>query len=72
MVTLNTVLLAVPVTITGHKTITLCSVYLPPRSHFNFNTKGLQDAIYQLPFILTGYSNGHLTLSEKEERKCFI
>ena len=46
------------VKVTAHKTITLCSVYLPPRNHFNFNPKDLQDLIEQLPspFILMGIS----------------
>ena len=39
IVTLNTNLQAVAVKVTAHKTITLCSVYLPPRNHFNFNPK---------------------------------
>ena len=54
IVTLNTNLQAVVVKVTAHKTITLCSVYLPPRNHFNFNPKDLQDAIDQLPspFVL--------------------
>ena len=36
-----------------YKTITLCSLYLPPRNHFNFN--------HQLssPFILMRNFNGH-------------
>ena len=42
------------VKVTAHKSITLCSVYLPPRNHFNFNSKDLQNVIDQLPspFIL--------------------
>ena len=57
IVTLNTNLQA-------HKTITLCSVYLPPRNHFNFNPKDLQNVIDQLPSlcILMGDFNGHHTL----------
>ena len=52
------------VEVTAHKTITLCSVYLPPRNHFNFNPKDLQNVIDQLPshFILMGDFNGHHTL----------
>ena len=59
IVTLNTNL-----QVTAHKTITLCSVYLPPRNHFNFNPKDLQSVIDQLPspFILMGDFNGHHTL----------
>ena len=37
IVQLNTNLQAVAVKVTAHKTITLCSVYLPPRNHFQFN-----------------------------------
>ena len=64
IVTLNTHLQAVAVKVTAHKTITLCSVYLPPRNHFNFNPKDLQNVIDQLPspFILMGDFNGHHTL----------
>ena len=52
------------VKVTAHKIITLCSVYLPPRNHFHFNPKDLQDVIDQLPspFILMGDFNGHYTL----------
>ena len=52
------------VKVTAHKTITLCSVYLHPRNHFNFNPKDLQNVIDQLPspFILMGDFNGHHTL----------
>ena len=37
IVTFNANLQAVDVKVTAHKTITLCSVYLPFRNHFNFN-----------------------------------
>ena len=52
------------VKVTAHKTITLCSVYLPPCDHFNFIPKDLHDVIDQLPspFILIGDFNGHHTL----------
>ena len=64
IITLNTNLQAVAVKVTAHKTITLCSVYLPPHNHFHFNPKDLQDVIDQLPspFILMGDFNGHHTL----------
>ena len=64
IITLNTNLQAVAVKVTAHKTIILCSVYLHPRNHFNFNPKYLQDVIDQLPspIILMGYFNGHHTL----------
>ena len=59
IVTLNTTLQAVAVNVTAHKTITICSVYLPPRNHFNFNPKDLQNAI---SFYFVGDFNGHHTL----------
>ena len=64
IVTLNTNLQSVAVKVTAQKTITLCSVHLPPRNNFNFNPKDLQDLIDQLPspFILMGDFNGHHTL----------
>ena len=64
IIKLNTNLQAVAVKVTAHKTITLCSVYLPPRNYFNFNPKDLQNVIDQLPspFILMGDFNGHHTL----------
>ena len=64
IVKLNINLQAVAVKVTDHKTITLCSVYLPSRNHFKFNPKDLQDVIDQLPspFILMGDFNGHHTL----------
>ena len=69
IVTLSTNLQAVAVKVTAHKTITLCSVYLPPRNHFKFNPKDLQSVIDQLPspFILMGDFNGHHTLSGCED-----
>ena len=51
IITLNTNLQAVAV-----KTIILCSVYLHPRNHFNFNPKYLQDVIDQLS--ISYYSDG--------------
>ena len=51
IVTLNTNLQVVAVKVTAHKTITLFSVYLPPRNNFNFKPKYLQDVIDQLPFL---------------------
>ena len=64
IVRLNTSLQAVAVKVTTHKTITLCSVYLPTRNHLNFNPKDLQDVIDQLPspFILMGDFNGNHNL----------
>ena len=57
------------VKVIAHKTISLCSVYLPPHNHFNFNLKDLQDVIDQLPspFILMGDFNGHHTLWRCED-----
>ena len=46
------------VKVTAHKTITLCSVYLPHRNHFNFNPKDQLPS----PCVLMGDFNGHHTL----------
>ena len=62
IVTLNTNLQAVAVKVTAHKTITLYSVYLRPRNHFNFNPKD-----FPSPFIVMGDFNGQLTLWDCEE-----
>jgi len=63
-ITLNTNLQAVAVRLTAHKTLTLCSIYLPPRNNFNFNPRDLQNLIDQLPipFVLMGDFNGHHTM----------
>ena len=65
IVTLNTNLQAVDVKVTAHKTITLCSVYLPPRNYFYFNPKDLQNVIDQLPSPFIGLldSNGRFQWS---------
>ena len=54
------------VKVTAHKSISLCSVYLPPKVYFD--PKDLQDLIEQFPppFILIDF-NGHHTLWECEE-----
>ena len=68
VIALNTNLQAVVVKVTAHKTVALCSVYLPPRNHFTFNPKDLQDLIVQFPsFILMGDFNAHYTLWGYEE-----
>ena len=56
---MNTNLQAVAVSITLHRVITLCSIYIPPSSRLS--TKDLDDLIPQLPspFILLGEFNGH-------------
>ena len=56
---LNTNLQAVAVSITLHRVITLCSIYIPPSSRLSL--KDLDDLVPQLPspFILLGYFNGH-------------
>ena len=56
---LNTNLQAVAVSITLHRIITLCSVYIPPSSRLS--AKDLDDLVPQLPspFILPGDFNGH-------------
>ena len=57
--TLNTSLQAKSVTITTSKTITFCSLYLPPS--VNLNIVLLSRLIYQLPtpFVICGDLNGH-------------
>ena len=64
VVALNTNLQAVAVRVTGHKAITICSIYLPPRNNFNFNPRYLQDLFDQLstPFVVMGDFNGHHTM----------
>ena len=56
---LNTNLQAVAVSITLHRVITLCSIYIPPSSRLSL--KDLDDLVPQLPspFILLGDFNGH-------------
>ena len=55
---MHTNLQAVAVSITLHRVITLCSIYIPPSSRF---PKDLDDLVSQLPslFILLGDFNGH-------------
>ena len=56
---LHTNLQAVAFSITLHRVITLCSIYIPPSSRLSL--KGLDDLVPQLPspFILLGDFNGH-------------
>ena len=58
-ISLNTKLQAVAVRITLHKTITLCSIYIPPSSKLTI--KDLDNLVEQLPspYILLGDFNGH-------------
>ena len=57
--TLNTTLQAKAVTISTSKTITICSLYLPPSE--NFSVLALSQLVSQLPtpFIICGDFNGH-------------
>ena len=58
-VNLNTDLQAVAVRITLDKTITLCSVYIPPNSALGLaQLKNLADQL-PTPFIVMGDFNGH-------------
>lgn len=61
-VQINTSFEAVAVTILSYKTITICSLYIPP--HTLFTTKNLENLVEQLPkpFILVGDFNAHSTL----------
>ena len=56
---LITNLQAVAVRVTLHKTVTLCSIYIPPSSHLDL--KALDNLVEQLPppFLLLGDFNGH-------------
>ena len=58
-ITLNTTLQAVAVRVSIHNSITLCSIYLPPREPIDINK--LNNLITQLPapYILAGDFNGH-------------
>ena len=62
VVPLNTNLQAVAVRVTLHKTITICSLYLPPSQ--NVDPEDIYDLFQQLPtpFLLTGDLNAHNTL----------
>ena len=56
---LNTPIAAIAVSVSGHKTITLCSIYLPPSGRID--PEELDDLLNQLPspYILMGDFNGH-------------
>ena len=56
---LNTTLQAVAISATLHRTITICSIYLPPNEPINNNE--IENLIQQLPkpFILMGDFNSH-------------
>ena len=59
---LQTCLQAVAIRVTLRKTITVCSIYLPPSMAFNSND--FNDLLSQLPFavLITGDFNPHSTL----------
>ena len=59
---LQTCLQAVAIRVTCHKTITVCSIYLPPS--MIFNTSDFYDVLPQLPppILITGDFNSHSTL----------
>ena len=61
-ITLNTNLQAVAVTLSLHKTITLCSIYIPPS--YALGVTELDHLVNQLPapFILLGDMNAHNTI----------
>ena len=71
---LDTNLQAVAVSLTLHRVITLCSIYIPPSSRLS--PKDLDDLVPQLPspFILLGDFNGHNILwgSKDINDKCKI
>ena len=57
----NTNLQAIAVSVTLHKTISICSLYIPPHPNSNIIKLELEDLIQQLskPFILMGDFNSH-------------
>ena len=61
-ISLKTNLQAVAVTLSLHKTMTLCSIYIPPSYPLGGNE--LDQLISQLPspFILIGDMNAHITI----------
>jgi len=61
-ISLNTNLQVVAVTLSLHKTMTLCSIYIPPRYPLGGNE--LDQLISRLPspFILFGDMNAHSTI----------
>ena len=56
---LKTNLQAIAVSVTLHRTISICSVYIPPRA--KIVQKDLDEIFNQLPtpYLLLGYFNGH-------------
>ena len=58
-ISLNTTIQAVAVRVTLHKTVTLCSIYIPPESRLR--QQELDNLVDQLPtpYILLGDFNGH-------------
>lgn len=61
-ITLNTSFEAVAVRIIAHKTLSICSIYIPPHEHIT--VRELEDLTAQLPepFVLAGDFNAHSTL----------
>lgn len=59
---LNTVLEAVAVSVVSFKTLTICSIYLPP--HMTVSIRDMEDLVKQLPtpFILVGDFNAHSSM----------
>jgi len=59
---LHTSLQAIAIRVTCRKTITICSIYLPPS--MGFNTNDFCDLLHQLPppILITGDFNSHSTL----------
>ena len=64
---MNTNLQAVAVSITPHRVITLCSIYIPPS--LKLSPKDLDDLVPQQPspFILLGDLNGHNILWDSKD-----
>lgn len=68
---LSTSFEAIAVTILSYKTITICTLHIPPHTHFT--TKNLENLVEQLPkpFVLVGDFNAHSTLwgSDKADQR---
>ena len=70
LISLNTNLQAVAVKVTLHRTIHVCSIYLPPGDRFNIAE--LEHLIAQLPkpFIVMGDFNRHRP-ERQNNRRCY-
>ena len=75
LISLNKYLQAVGVKVTLHRTIHVCSIYLPPEDRFNM--ADIENLISQLPkpFIIMGDFNSHSNVwgcrdTERKNNRC--